>query len=310
MMRGIPSSTERFLIDINRLQKRSVKAQQQLASGLKISKVSDSPDEVSRLLSARANLESVLQTQQNLGRIKVEVDTAERALQNSVSLVERARTLGAQGSNDLQGAATRQQIADELQGILERLVTAAATAVEGRYVFSGDADQTPPYSLDLSMPNGVGSYQGAAANRKVADASGLLFATGQSADLIFDSADAEQNVFGAVNGMRRALLAVDNPPDPPDPTIPTVSEALHRLDTASRYLNQRLSTYGLIQNRVRESLDGAARLEISQRAQIAGIEEADLAQAAVELTQTRTNLEAALQARATSPRRSLFDVMG
>lgn len=310
MMRGIPSSTERFLIDINRLQKRSVKAQQQLASGLKISKVSDSPDEVSRLLSARANLESVLQTQQNLGRIKVEVDTAERALQNSVSLVERARTLGAQGSNDLQGAATRQQIADELQGILERLVTAAATAVEGRYVFSGDADQTPPYSLDLSMPNGVGSYQGAAANRKVADASGLLFATGQSADLIFDSADAEQNVFGAVNGMRRALLAVDNPPDPPDPTIPTVSEALHRLDTASRYLNQRLSTYGLIQNRVRESLDGAARLEISQRAQIAGIEEADLAQAAVELTQTRTNLEAALQARATSPRRSLFDVLG
>lgn len=310
MMRGIPSSTERFLIDINRLQKRSVKAQQQLASGLKISKVSDSPDEVSRLLSARANLESVLQTQQNLGRIKVEVDTAERALQNSVSLVERARTLGAQGSNDLQGAATRQQIADELQGILERLVTAAATAVEGRYVFSGDADQTPPYSLDLSMPNGVGSYQGAAANRKVADASGLLFSTGQSADLIFDSADAEQNVFGAVNGMRRALLAVDNPPDPPDPTIPTVSEALHRLDTASRYLNQRLSTYGLIQNRVRESLDGAARLEISQRAQIAGIEEADLAQAAVELTQTRTNLEAALQARATSPRRSLFDVLG
>lgn len=309
-MSGIPSSTEKFLIDINRLQKRSAKAQQQLASGLKISKVSDSPDDISRLLAARANLSSVVQTQQNLGRVKVEVDTAEKALQNGVGLIERARILAAQGSNDLQGQATRRQIADELQGILERLVTVASTAVEGRYVFSGDADQTPPYSIDLAVPNGVSAYQGAPANRKVADANGLLFSTAQSADLIFDSADPEQNVFGAVNGIRRALLAVDNPPDPPDPTIPTVSEALHRLDTAGRYLNQRLSTYGLIQNRVRESLDGASRLEISQRAQIAEIEEADLAQAAVELSQTRINLEAALQARASNPRRSLFDVLG
>jgi flagellin-like hook-associated protein FlgL len=156
----------------------------------------------------------------------------------------------------------------------------------------------------------VSAYQGSASNRKVADANGLLFSTAQSADIIFDSADPELNVFGAVNGMRRALLAVDNPPDPPDPTIPAIAEALHRLDTAGRYLNQRLSTYGLIQNRVREALDGAAKLEISQRAQIAEIEEADLAQAAVELTQTRTNIEAALQARAANPRRSLFDVLG
>jgi flagellar hook-associated protein 3 FlgL len=310
MLRGIRASTERFLIDINRLQKRSVTAQQQLASGLKISKVSDSPDDISRLLLARANLDAIVQTQQNLGRVKVEVDTAEKALQTGVRLIERARTLGAQGANDLQGAATRQQIADELQGILERMVTVSATAVEGRYVFSGDSDQTPPYTLDLLVPNGVSAYQGSAANRKVADANGLLFSTAQSADIIFDSADPEQNVFGAINGMRRALLAVDNPPDPPDPTIPTIVEALHRLDTAGRYLNQRLATYGLIQNRVREALDGAAQLEISQRAQIAQIEEADLAQAAVELTQTRTNLEAALQARAANPRRSLFDVLG
>ncbi|MCS7026875.1 MAG: flagellin [Bryobacteraceae bacterium] len=309
MMRGISATTEKFLLDLERLQKRSAKAQQQLSSGLKITKVSDAPDEVSRLLIARANLASVVQTQQNLGRVKLEVDTAEKALQNAVSLLERARTLTAQGANDLQGPATRRQIASELQGILERLVAVAATAVEDRYLFSGDSDQTPPYELDLSTNTGVGPYQGSAPNRMIADTSGLLFSIAQSADVIFDAPDPENKVFAAVQGARRALLAVDQPTDPPDPTIPTVAQALRQLETANRYLNQQLASYGLIQNRVREALDAATRLEISQRAQIAEIEEADLAQVAVELTQTRTVLEAALQARAANPRRSLFDVL-
>lgn len=310
MIGGIPSYTEKFLLDINKLQKRSVKAQEAITSGLKISRVSDAPDDISRLLGARSQLDSAIQTGLNLGRVKVEADTAEHALQSAVSLVERARNLASQGASGIQNAATRRQIADELQGVLERLVAVSATAVEGRFLFSGDADQAPPYQLDPNSPKGVSGYQGSPSTRKVADASGLQFSVGQSADNIFDAANDSDNVFLAINGMRRALLAVDNPPDPPDATIPTLQDALRNLGTAGTYLNQRLAGYGLVQNRVNESIDTTTHLELSLRQQLANIEEADLAEAAVELTQTSTNLNAAFQARAQTPRRSLFDVLG
>ncbi|MCC6390023.1 MAG: hypothetical protein IT167_05430, partial [Bryobacterales bacterium] len=218
MLNGLPPSAEKFLIDVNRLQRRNERAQQQITSGLKLSKVSDRPDDISRLLSARAGLDRVHQVQLNLGRVKVEADSAENALENAVSLVERARVLASQGSGGQQNASARTQVAGELQGILERLVSVASTAVEGRYIFSGDNDQVAPYGLDPAAPGGVTAYQGAASTRQVADASGLQFTVAQTADNIFDSADPETNVFQAVNGMRRALLAVDNPPDPPDPT--------------------------------------------------------------------------------------------
>lgn len=312
MMQGIgmPAATEKFLLDIERLQQRSQRAQRQLTSGLKIEQVSDSPDDIPRLLDARASLERTEQVVANLGRVKVEVDTAEKALQNAVQLMERARALATQGASGHQDAATRLHVAGELEAILERMVALASTAVEGRYIFSGDGDQGVPYRLDLSLPKGVSDYLGSASNRQVADASGALFSIAYSADVIFDSANEEENVFFAINGMRRALLAVDNPPDPPDPTIPSIEQALHNLGTASLYLNQRLANYGLIQNRVAEAVQAAEKLQLSLQRQIAQIEEADLAAAASNLLNAQTHLEAAFEARAQTPRRSLFDYLG
>ncbi len=190
------------------------------------------------------------------------------------------------------------------------MVAISSTAIEGRYLFSGDTDQTAPYQLDPAVPSGVTPYQGANSTRLVADASGLPFAVAQTAADIFDSPNPSENVFLAVNGMRRALLAVDNPPDPPDPTIPTLDQALTNLDTAGVFVNQKLASYGLVQNRVNESREAAARLELNLKQQIAGIEEADLAEAASELQQSRTALDAAFTVRAQLPRKSLFDYVG
>lgn len=309
MLNGLPPSAENFLSDIDRLSRRMERAQRQLTSGLKFSRVSDEPDDVSRLLSVRASLQRTEQTQLNLGRVKTEVDTAEKTLQQAVTLMDRARQLGAQGASGHQSKETRARVADELQSILERLVSSASVAVEGRYLFSGDNDQAAPYQLDNATPSGVGAYQGSASTRLVADSSGLTFSVAQTADLIFDSANPDEKVFDAVNGMRRALLAVDNPPDPPDPTIPTLEQALHNLGASSLYLSQRLASYGLFQNRVNESVEAATKFQLSLKQQLSNIEDADLTEAATELNQSRISLEAAFEARARTPRRSLFDFL-
>jgi len=89
----------------------------------------------------------------NLGRVKTEVDSAETALRSAITLVVRAQTLGAQGANGTASAQDRIVIAGEIGAILQRLVGVADTSVEGRYVFSGDADQQSPYAIDLTQTN-------------------------------------------------------------------------------------------------------------------------------------------------------------
>jgi flagellar hook-associated protein 3 FlgL len=310
MIHGMPPSTERFLLDVSRIQKREERAQREITSGLKLQQVSDNPNAVTRLLDARAGLERVAQSRLNLGRVKVETDTAEKALAQAVEIMDKARALGTQGASGHQEASTRRHVAAELESLLERLVGVASTAVEGRHVFSGDTDQVRPYEIDLAVPSGVSAYQGAPSTRRIADHSGATFAVAQSADVIFESANPDENVFLAVNGLRRALLAVDDPPNPPDPTIPSIDTALANLNSASVYLNQHLAGFGLIQNRVDQSLEAAAKLELSLTAQISTIEEADLAESVSSLQQARTNLEAAFTARAQAPQRSLFDYLG
>lgn len=310
MLSGLPSSTERFLLDLARIQRRQEKAERQVTSGLRIQTASDDPEALGRLLEARAGLDRVAQTQLNLGRVKVEVDTAERALQQAASIMDKARGLGAQGASGHQSATTRQHIAGEMEALLERLVAVSGTAIEGRFLFSGDNDQAPPYQVDLLVPSGVSAYQGSDSTRLVADPSGLAFSTATTAQEIFDSPNPSENVFAAVNGMRRALLAYDNPPNPPDPTIPALSEALANLESSGIYVNQKLAGYGLVQNRVNEAIETAAKMELAHKQQIAGIEEVDLAAAASELTQTRTALEAAFTVRVQTPRKSLFDYIG
>lgn len=310
MLRGLPPATERFLADLARIQKRAATAQRQLTTGLKLTAVSDDPDQISRLLQARTELARAQQVQANLGRVKVEVDTSEQALQTAVKIIEQARVLGTRGGGTNVTFETRAHIAAELKGLLERMVAISQTQIEGRYVFSGDNDLTVPYDLDLASPTGVTTYAGSTATRQVSDATGELFPVALDAQQLFDSSNPGENVFQAINGMRRALLAVDDPPSPPDPTLPSLEQALIDLSTATTYLNRQTSFYGLVQNRVQEAANSATHLEISYRTQIASIEEADLAEAAVELTQSTTTLNAALQAKARAPRTSLFDYLG
>jgi flagellar hook-associated protein 3 FlgL len=310
MVSGLNPSSENFLLNLERIQKRSQRAQNQLTSGLRLTSVSDDPDQVSRLLESRANLDRIVQTQNNLGRVKVEVDASEQALQTAVSVVERARVLGTQGGGTYQSANTRQQVANELQGQLQRLIALSGTQVEGRYVFSGDNDQVMPYDFDPNAPSGVTTFQGSASTRQIEDAQGALFGVSRNAQEIFDSDTPEKNVFLAVNNLRRALLAVDNPTNPPDPTIPSIETALANVGTAGNFLNTQLSWYGLVQNRVQEATDNSHNLELSYRNQIANIEEADLASASIELTQSKVDLDAALSAKAKTPPTSLFDFLG
>jgi flagellar hook-associated protein 3 FlgL len=285
---------------MDQIQQRSQRAQQELTTGLKINTVSDAPDQISNLWQTRSELAQTQQVDTNLSQVKSEVDTAEGALQSAVTLMDRAQTLGAQGATGTTTAQTRQDLANELGAVMQQLVSTANTNVAGRYVFSGDSDQQAPYSIDLTQANPIGAYQGSAATREIQLSDGSQFAVSKTAQDIFDSANAPQNVFVSLNNMRTALLNNDQA---------GINTAMGQVQTSGTYLNEQLAFYGSVQNRVASGIDFSKTYETQLQTQLSSIQDADLTQAITELTQAQTQQQAALASRAKLPKTSLFDYL-
>lgn len=301
MISSLDSTSNAFLNGLDQIQRRSERAQRELTTGLRLNTVSDDPSLVSALLDIHGQLDRNQQTTENLNRVKAEVDTAENSLQTAVKLVDRAQTLGAQGNTALSTPEARLQMATELGGVLEQLVALSNTNVAGRYLFSGDSDQSAAYGLDLTQPNPTGTYAGSQASRQIEMPDGSLVSLAKTAAEMFDSPTAGQNVFRSVNDLRTALLNND---------LPAIAAASKNLSTAGAYLNQQLSFYGMAQNRVSDGLDSANTRATQLQARLSAIQDADPTRSIEELTKAATQQQAALASRAKLPRTSLFDFLG
>ncbi len=298
MINNLSSRNEQFLANVDRIQARIDKANAQVSSGLRITSASDAPDEVGPLLQSRAELAVAEQSKSNLSRVKGEVDSAENALQNVIKLAERVRVLGAQGQTGTQTATTRASIAAELEGVFRQIVGASNANFDGRFLFAGNNDQVPPFALDFSQPDGVAPYTGTRATRTVPDSNGVLIPIGRSGQEIFTSLTPSQNLFGAINSLRAALLANDET---------ALSAANQTLGGALEHVNTQLTRYGHSQNDLATAIGIAEKKTLDLKTTISNTEGADLADAILELQTGQTARQAALQAKGQEDRRTLFD---
>jgi flagellar hook-associated protein 3 FlgL len=307
MITNLDGSTELFLANVERIQQRLATANRQVSSGKRITTAADAPDEVASLLQLRAALHRNQQIQSNLVLAKADADAADGAMASAVKLLDRALTLAAQGTNTSLSTEARQSIAGEILGIQEQMVARSQTAVQGRYIFSGDRSDTPAYRFDLtSTTYSVVELTGVAATTLFEDPAGGSIAKSKSAQEIFNPRDADGNplsgnVFAALDGLRNAILSNNTT---------TIANAIDPIKSAATWLNRMEAFYGTVQSRIKDATDYAAAYDTRLRTEISQKEDADTAAAAVEATAADTQLQAAFQMRARMPHTSLFDYLG
>ncbi|MBI4890038.1 MAG: hypothetical protein HY821_05380 [Acidobacteria bacterium] len=301
MVNQIDSRGNAFLDGLRDLNRRLMKVERLVAGGKRVEAASDDPDAVSSLMSAKSDLARLQQTNANLSRFKSEVDAAEGALQQATKLFDRVRTLGMTGASGIQTELTRQGIAGEIGALMERMVGLANTQVDGRYIFSGDGDQTAPYGIDLAQNPPWTDYQGGAASRQAIHPTGVTFRVSLNAETIFNSPEANKSVLQSMENLRQALLANDEA---------AMQAALGPLGEVSAYLNSSLTFYGNVQSQMTEALDAGAKMKLRLSTQVSELEDADVTEAIVELQQVRFTQQAALEVKSQIPRTSLFDYFG
>jgi flagellar hook-associated protein 3 FlgL len=306
MISSLDPSDQIFLVGVSQIQQRIATVNQQLTSGLKVSVASDAPDQIDDLLQLRADQAQNTQISTNLGTEQTNAQAADGALSSAIQLMDSATQLAAEGANTSETAASLQTLAQQVASVQTEMVNLSQTQVQGRYIFSGDLDQSPSYQLDLTAPDGVDQLSNAASTRQIQNPSGGTFSPSMTAQQIFasqnpDGTDAGGNVFAALNNLRVALLANNQA---------GIATAQGEIQQASVQLNTAQSFYGNVENIITSATTYGATYDTQLTTEISGIQDADATSAALQLTQDTTQLQAAFEAQGKMPTSSLFDYLG
>ncbi len=298
--------TNLFLAGINQIQQRLSKAEREITSGTRVSSASDAPDQLDSILQLRSEEQQNQQIKSNLGLAQADAQSADDVLSNAIKLMDSAAQLGAQGANSTQTADVRTTLGQQVQSLLQQMVSLSQTQVQGRYILSGDQDLSPSYQLDLTAPNGVDQLSTAPSTRAVQDPAGGSFQASQSAQQIFDSRNsdnslASDNVFSSLYSLRTALLNNDQP---------GISAALSSVKLASTHLNNSQSFYGNVLSRISTGSAFSDQYDTRLQTQLSGLQDADVATDAMILTQANTQLQAAFESQAKMPTQTMFNFLG
>jgi flagellin-like hook-associated protein FlgL len=170
----------------------------------------------------------------------------------------------------------------------------------GRYIFAGDQDQSIPYTYTAAQNPPVSAYGGSTSTRVTQDVNGTQFPIALTAQQIFDSPDSTTNVFTSLEALSTALSSNNTS---------AIQTALNGLPAVSQYLNTQLSFYGNVQDQLASATTYATTVQTQQQSQVAGIQDADLSQVILQLTQLQTQEQAAVQSEAQLPRQTLFSYL-
>ncbi|MCE9665012.1 flagellar hook-associated protein FlgL [Halomonas sp. M5N1S17] len=138
---------EQSVSSMNRQQGDFLKVGQQIASGRRVVNPSDDPQASSRAVGVSQAKAITQQFADARVSARNSLSQAESVLNSVSDAVTSAKTLLVQAASDTLSDVDRQSVASELRGIYETLIGQAnASDGNGRYLFGGYRDDSPPFA--------------------------------------------------------------------------------------------------------------------------------------------------------------------
>ena len=126
-------------------------AQTQMATGKRILKPSDDPLAISKALGLRTLFADDQQYLRNIEDALDWIDNTEPVVDGIVSVITELKEIAIEGASDTKSEHERSILAQQVEGLIDRLVGLANTQYAGKYVFAGTYTLTLPYSLQNSV---------------------------------------------------------------------------------------------------------------------------------------------------------------
>jgi len=146
---------QNIIQNINTVTEQLRDIHEKISSSKRINRPSDDPVGITHALNIRETLAQLQQYGTNIKHGQSWLQMTESSLQKVEDLTIRTKEIANQMSTDTYNADQRANAAFEVQNIIEQLVQVGNTEINGRYIYSGDKDQTNAYELNLYRHDAV-----------------------------------------------------------------------------------------------------------------------------------------------------------
>ncbi|WP_419827986.1 flagellin [Sphingomonas sp.] len=264
-----------------RLSADIAQIQTDISSGIKIHTASDDPIAARRIAQIQATQSSQTQWTSNITVAKQVSSQLEDSLGSVTTALVRAKELMLKGNTDTAGAADRDSVATELQGIMAELDTVgASTDFTGTplYARTGTSPAAIPVGPDLAIA-ASDSYDRVFGQVTLADGT---------------TTDIKTILTGAITALRGNDDA-------------GMTKAAAGIDAAQAHISVVTTDAGVRTQRITAAEDRLATAKISLADERSSLESTDVTAAAADLIQKKTQLDAAQAILAQLSRSTLFD---
>jgi len=225
------------------------------------------------------------------------LNTANTTLDKVVTLLQKAVSLGVEGAGGTMNQSDLTSIADEVSDIKSQVLALANTSYAGKYLFSGTYTSGAPYVVDSSDSTQI-DYAGNSGQNKVQIGTGLSVASNLPGSSIFSQSGS--NVFDALQSLVTALQSGNTT------TISTaetsVSNSLEAVNTAQVF-------YGNTVNELTTNETYLSQEKVNITTYEDTLVSADTADAATQMTEAETALNATIAAAAKVNQVSLLNYL-
>jgi flagellar hook-associated protein 3 FlgL len=265
-----------MLRHISQSYERMAKTQEQLSTGMKISRPSDDPVVAMKGMTYRTDLTEVEQYKRNLSEAYNWMENSDAALDKATSVLQRIRELTVQASNGTLEESQKEMIGKEITQLKEHLVSIANTKVAGKFIFNGNDTTNAPASITAGTVN-VSTNNNPI---EIEMSNGIKVPVNIDPTKVFNS-----NLFNSIKDLEDALNGNNTMP---------IDDFLGKLDTNINNLVAERAELGARYNRVELIYARVSEQEVIANRILSDNEDADIERVITDLKMQETVHRAAL----------------
>jgi flagellar hook-associated protein 3 FlgL len=258
-----------------------------VSSGKRINNLSDDPVGLAQALNVKSTISNLEQMQRNISTGNSWLVSSESALTHVQDILSETKTLCIQMANATIDSVQRISAAETVQNLFDEIVSLANTNIAGSYIFSGSKTDTTPFSED-------GTYNGNSNAFTVKIGKDTTVEVGSDGGALFG------DILSTMGGLRTSLANND---------VEGIQDAMSDLDGHFDDISTKISDVGSKMNRMDIKEKIFEDIIFANTERLSKIEDADMAEAIMELKAREFAYQAALSSSAKLMTLSLMDYM-
>lgn len=294
----------RILADLSRQTRRLLDLERQLATGQRVNTPSDDPLAARRAIAAQSEITANEQFLASITATQPMLVDTESALRTTLDYIQRANELTLQGLNSTNTQEQRDQIANEVNQLIEGVLQQANSFSSGRYLFGGTRTLAEPFDATRDADGEITAltYVGNDEDIQIEISDGIRLAINITGEDAFTSTSASTvDVLQTLVQIRDNLRAGDTA---------GLETRLAELEQAQSQILVAVSRIGAVQRRIEDVSANLDEINVQLRQVISDNIDADFAEVLVNLNAQTNAYQAALNASGRIIQPSLLDFLG